>query len=83
MIHSMSGGVLEDGGLYRFAKVRLEGEARWYLAPFPVKEGDCVCVPHEGEAKRGTVERVETCSKATAPVSPTRAQAILSFFEAS
>ena len=46
MIHSLSGGVLGDNGVYTFAKVEVEGAPRWYVAPFPVKEGDTVAVPY-------------------------------------
>ena len=42
MIHSLSGGVIADGNIYTFVKVELDGEPRWFICPFPVKEGDRV-----------------------------------------
>ena len=47
MIHSLAGGVLADGEIYTFAKVRAREEATWYLVPelVFVKEGDRVLVP--------------------------------------
>lgn len=33
MIHSLAGGVLADGEIYTFAKVRAGEEAMWYLVP--------------------------------------------------
>ena len=69
MIHSMSGGVIADNGIYLFAKVRVAGEPRWYLAPFGVAAGDKVEVPfgRDGSLAAGDVERVETCTAQTAP----------------
>lgn len=78
MIHSLSGGVISDGGVYTFAKVETEGAPRWYVAPFPVKEGDTVIVPYGtyGE-RRGKVLKTENCTAHTAPVPLSRAQEIL------
>ena len=68
MIHSMSGGVLSDGMMYTFAKVRFEDTIGWYLAPRGVKAGDRVIAPVRGESREGVVERLEVCSAQTAPV---------------
>ena len=76
MIHSMSGGVLSDGGIYTFAKVRFEDTVGWYLAPRGVKAGDRVMAPFRGESREGVVERIESCTAQTAPVPPSRAQEI-------
>ncbi len=78
MIHSLSGGVLADNGPFTFAKVQTENALKWYLSPFPVKEGDGVLVPAGafGEA-RGVVIKTETCSKQTAPVPFSHAQEII------
>lgn len=78
MIHSLSGGVLGDNGVYTFAKVEVDGAPRWYVAPFPVKEGNTVIVPYGafGE-KQGRVLRTENCTAHTAPVPLSRAQELL------
>ena len=76
MIHSMSGGVLSDGSIYTFAKVRFEDGMGWYLAPRGVKAGDKVAAPYRGESCTGTVERTEVCSAQTAPVPLSRVQEI-------
>ena len=76
MIHSMSGGVLSDGGIYFFAKVRFEDTVGWYLAPHGVKAGDRVLAPFRGESREGTVERTEVCTAQTAPVPIARANTI-------
>ena len=69
MIHSLSGGVLGDNGVYTFAKVEVEGAPRWYVAPFPVKEGDTVAVPYGAVGEmQGRVLRTEHCTAHTAPV---------------
>ena len=76
MIHSMSGGVLSDGEIYFFAKVRLEERVGWYLAPRGVKAGDRVIVPFGEKSCEGVVERTESCTAQTAPISPRRAREI-------
>lgn len=76
MIHSMSGGVLSDGSIYTFAKVRFDGGVGWYLAPRGVKAGDRVLAPYRGEPREGAVERTENCTAQTAPVPLSRAQQI-------
>lgn len=47
MIHSLSGGVIKDYGAYTFVKVIFEADDRpyWYIADFPVEEGDKVIAP--------------------------------------
>ena len=78
MIHSLSGGVLSDGDIYTFARVEVEGTARWYLSPLPVKEGDRVLVPFGFlEEKEGVVAKVESHTVQTAPCSVKRTPEIL------
>ena len=78
MIHSLSGGVLGDNGVYTFAKVEVEGAPRWYVAPFPVQEGDTVAVPYGAVGEmQGRVLRTEHCTAHTAPVPISRAQELL------
>lgn len=67
MIHSLSGGVLADGGNYLFAKVGICGTVRWYLAPFPVEAGERVLAPFGEELAEGVVLRTEMCTPQTAP----------------
>ena len=70
MIHSLSGGVIADGNLYTFVKVELDGAPRWFISPFPVKEGDRVVVPHNYiEEREAVVLKVESCTVQTAPCS--------------
>lgn len=62
MIHSLSGGVIKDGGLHTFVKVRIDGEpnARWYLSDdMPVLVGMRVVVPSGGKNVEGVAERVD------------------------
>ena len=78
MIHSLSGGVIADNGIYTFAKVEVEGTPRWYLTgEFRVKAGDAVRVPFQGRECAGTVLRTEDCTRQTAPVPLNRAACIL------
>ena len=60
MIHSLAGGVLADGEIYTFAKVRTGETAMWYLVPelVFVKEGDRVLVPEGHFTREGVVETV-------------------------
>ena len=51
MIHSLSGGVLSDGGICFFAKVDVAGTPAWYLAPRRLEAGTRVVVP--GHLQRG------------------------------
>lgn len=81
MIHSLSGGVISDGSLYEFAKVRVNGAPRWYLNGCGAKEGDRVLVPVGYETEEGVVERVETCTAQTAPCSLKRAAQISAVLE--
>lgn len=78
MIHSLSGGVISDGTVYTFAKVEIDGSPRWYLSPFPVREGDKVIVPFQYIGEReGSVLKVENCTAQTAPCPVRRAPEIL------
>lgn len=78
MIHSLSGGVLADGDIYTFVKVEVEGAARWYISPLPVKEGERVIVPlNLLEEREGVVLKVESHTLQTAPCSVKRTPEIL------
>ncbi len=78
MIHSLSGGVIADGGIYTFVKVELEGAPRWFICPFPVKEGDRVLVPFNyTEEREGVVLKAENCTAQTAPCSVKRTPEII------
>ncbi len=74
MIHSLSGGVLADGGLYTFAKVELRAGPRWFLSPFPVSVGERVLAPSSAGTEEGTVLKVEVCTRQTAPIPVNRAE---------
>lgn len=77
MIHSLSGGVLNENLTYPFVKVDAEGNPRWYLSPtFKIKEGDKVVVPFEGRSVTAVVLRVEKCTPQTAPVPLSRVKEI-------
>ena len=78
MIHSLSGGTLSDGEIYTFAKVRANGSVLWCLAPMKVETGDRVLILLEREETEGEVERVEHCTRQTAPVPMRAAREILS-----
>ncbi len=79
MIHSLAGGVLADGEIYTFAKVRTGEAAMWYLVPelVFVKEGDRVLVPEGYLTREGVVEKLERCTRQTAPVPVGRAKEIV------
>lgn len=68
MIHSLSGGVIAENGIYTFAKVELDGSPFWYLAPSGVNKGDRVLVPFGKRLCEGVVLRTEVCSSQCAPV---------------
>lgn len=78
MIHSLSGGVLSDGGICFFAKVDVAGTPAWYLAPRMLAAGVRVVVPvgRSGRAE-GVVVRCESVTPQTAPVPVGRARTIL------
>lgn len=77
MIHSLSGGTLSDGEIYTFAKVRAGETVLWCLAPMKVEAGDRVLVLCGREEVEGQVERVEHCTRQTAPVPMRAAREIL------
>lgn len=78
MIHSLSGGVIADGGIYTFVKVELDGAPRWFICPFPVKEGDHVLIPFNyTEEREGVVLKAENCTAQTAPCSVKRTPEII------
>lgn len=78
MIHSLSGGVIAENGVYTFAKVDVEGTPCWYLAVIKVAEGDRVLVPFgkNGALKNGVVRKIEQCTRQTAPVPMNRIREI-------
>ncbi len=79
MIHSLSGGVIRDNGLFTFVQVELDGAHYWYLSPFStVKEGDKVVVPFgKGDAIRhAVVVKVEENTEQCAPVPMNRIKEI-------
>ncbi len=82
MIHSLSGGVISDGGIYAFVKVEVEGAPRWYLSPaFTVKVGDRVIVECGGKRYTAEVLKVEKCTPQTAPCPMSRVREIEGFAE--
>ncbi len=81
MIHSLSGGVLADGGFYEFAKVRVGETPRWYLNGCGAAAGDRVLVPFGGGSAEGVVERTESCTAQTAPCPFKRAAEIIAVLE--
>lgn len=82
MIHSLSGGVIADNGIYTFVKVDVAGMPRWFLSGgLRVKAGDRVRVPDVGGEKTGVVIRTEDCTPQTSPVPFKRAAAILAVAE--
>lgn len=82
MIHSMSGGVLDEYGTYTFVKVRLDGDERpyWYVCDFQVSEGDRVLAPFgvSGVGRPALVMRVEqNVSAQVSPIPIKRAKKLL------
>lgn len=82
MIHSMSGGVLDEYGVYTFAKVKFDGDDRpyWYISDFEIAEGDRVSAPFGvgGLSKPATVVAVEhNVSAQVSPVPIKRAKRLL------
>lgn len=82
MIHSMSGGVLSEYGVYTFVKVRFDPEQTpyWYVSDFEVQEGDSVLAPFgaSGLGKRAIVIKVEEgVSGQVAPVPIKRVKKLL------
>ena len=73
MIHSMSGGILDEYGSYTFVKIVFDGDDRpyWYISDFDVEDGDRVTAPFGASSvgKPATVVRVErNVSGQVAPV---------------
>lgn len=73
MIHSLSGGIIADNESLTYCKVEIaegafSGEKKWYISPFKVEAGDTVLVPVGKIAGvKGSVLRVDTVTKQTAP----------------
>ncbi len=68
MIHSLSGGVIADNTPFLCAKAEAEGEQRWFLSPFPVREGDRVLALFGAQEREGVVIKTEYCTRQTSPV---------------
>lgn len=79
MIHSLSGGVIQDITYHNFAKVLLDnGELRYYTYTIPLKVGDKVEVPVGHLAQTGIVQKLmPNLSSREAPISPKRVQEII------
>ena len=59
MIHSLSGGVIQQIDYYNFAKVLLDnGEPRYYIYNFPLNIGDKVLVPFGRSTQTGVVQKL-------------------------
>ena len=59
MIHSLSGGVIQDITYHNFAKVLLDsGEIRYYTYSIPLKIGDKVLVPVGNLTQVGVVQKL-------------------------
>ncbi len=69
MIHSLSGGVIAENGLYTFVKVNVAGTPCWYVTEEKAETGDTALVPYgkNGSLVRGEILKVEICSRQTAP----------------
>lgn len=69
MIHSMSGGVIKEKGLYTFLKVEVDGAPYWYLSPKRAEAGQRVLVPFgKGDLPReGVVLKAEEAEACCAP----------------
>ncbi len=71
MIHSLSGGVIAENGVYTFLKVEVKGQTVWYLtSERGAKAGGKVLVPFgEGDfPEEGTILKVEEATLQCAPV---------------
>ncbi len=79
MIHSMSGGVLQDAGQYTFVKVGFDdGSVFWYISDIELVEGDTVKAPRGASVDVGKVLRVErNVDGHVAPVPIKRAKRII------
>jgi hypothetical protein len=83
MIHSLSGGVIENYDKLTYVLVEI-GVApattrSWYISPFPkIKAGDEVLVPYGSASKlvKGSVIRVDVVTKQTAPYPVNRTREI-------
>lgn len=61
MIHSLSGGVIKENGVYTFAKTEIDGAPFWFIAPDGVEAGDRVIAPvgKNNVMRAGVVRKVE------------------------
>jgi hypothetical protein len=80
MIHSLSGGVIENYDKLIYTFVQIDGAQptkAWYISPFPkIKVGDKVMVPFLNKVVLGEVLRVEIVTKQTAPYPVNRTREI-------
>jgi hypothetical protein len=79
MIHSLSGGVIENYDILIYAFVAIAGgeQKAWYISPFPkIAVGDNVLVPFGKTTLSGSVLRVEKVTKQTAPYPVNRTKEI-------
>lgn len=69
MIHSLSGGTIQNITYHNFAKVLLEsGEIRYYTYTIPLRIGDKVLVPFGTTTAQGVVQKLlPNCSSREAP----------------
>jgi hypothetical protein len=73
MIHSLSGGIIENYDKLTYALVEINFVSTtkaWYISPFAkIKVGDEVLVPYGSGSKlvKGSVIRVDIVTKQTAP----------------
>lgn len=82
MIHSLSGGVIAENGLYTFIKVDVSGTPCWYLTDEKAEAGDIALVPYgkNGNLIRGEILKAEVCSRQTAPYPMNRIRAAEKIF---
>jgi mannose-6-phosphate isomerase-like protein (cupin superfamily) len=79
MIHSLSGGVIENYEKLIYCFVETGEGKMWFISPYPkIKAGDDVLVPFGRGDKliSGKVERVEIVTKQTAPYPVNRTKEI-------
>lgn len=79
MIHSLSGGVIDCGEIYSFAKVKTNDRTGWFLIPAftEIEIGDRVVVPFGYTTEEGIVIDKEDASRQTAPVPLNRVKEII------
>ncbi len=81
MIHSLSGGVIKDGGLHTFVKVDFGNDVvRWFLCDdYPVEVGYNVIAPLGRQSARGVAVRVDKwVDERSTPIPYKHAQSVIS-----